>query len=66
MQLVFGHGVRNEKEIRFRTLWTELYDVTDKTLEVSFYLKDGQTNPKTGEYDLVFSKPFKFKLEKVC
>jgi hypothetical protein len=33
MQLVFGHGMKNEKKIRFRTLFTELYDVTDKTRE---------------------------------
>jgi hypothetical protein len=65
MQLVFGHGMYDEKRIRFRTLFAELYDVTDKTLEVEFYLKDGPIDPKTGEYDLVFSKPFKFKLEEV-
>jgi hypothetical protein len=63
MQLVLGHGMKGAKEIRHRTFWTDVYDLTDRTVEVVFYLKDGTLDPKTGEYALVFSKPFSFRLE---
>jgi hypothetical protein len=46
-----------------RTLWTVVYDINERTLELKFYLKDGETDPQTGDPTLIFSKPFKFKLK---
>lgn len=63
MHLIHGRGMRNEKKIRNRTFWHEIYDTHDKTLEVAFYLKDGALDHKTGEYDVVFTQPFFFKLK---
>jgi len=46
-----------------RTLWPMLYDINERSLEVKFYLKDGEVDPTTGDPTLIFSKPFKFKLK---
>ncbi|MFC1517469.1 C45 family autoproteolytic acyltransferase/hydrolase [Candidatus Margulisiibacteriota bacterium] len=45
-----------------RTLWTILYDMQLKTVQVKFYLKDGPTDKKTGDPTLLFSKVFDFKV----
>jgi len=47
-----------------RTLWTMLYDIDERSIEVKFYLKDGPLDPSTGDPELVFTKPFKFKLKR--
>ena len=46
-----------------RTLWAVLYDINEHSLELKCYLKDGETDPRTGDPTLIFSKPFKFKLK---
>jgi len=46
-----------------RTLFNEVYDLTDLSVEAKFYLKDGPTDPNTGDPTLVFTAPFKFKLD---
>lgn len=43
-----------------RTLWRNVYDATDKTLKISFYLKDTDSDENHG---MVFSEPFTFKLD---
>jgi len=47
-----------------RTLWSMLYDIDERSIEVKFYLKDGPIDPSTGDPELVFTKPFKFKLKR--
>ncbi|MDP2928193.1 MAG: C45 family peptidase [Candidatus Omnitrophota bacterium] len=46
-----------------RTLWTMLYDINERSIEVKFYLKDGPIDSSTGDPELVFTEPFKFKLK---
>ncbi len=67
MGLVYGDRI-DQRNLPMRTLWTELYDMTTKTLTVRFYLKDGPTNNKTGAPVLLFSEPFTFRLgaQKTC
>ena len=58
-----GRGMANP--IPNRTIWTDLYDQKASTLAVKFYLKDGPSDPATGDpKDLVYSDFFKFKLQK--
>ncbi|MFC1576832.1 C45 family autoproteolytic acyltransferase/hydrolase [Candidatus Omnitrophota bacterium] len=45
-----------------RTLWTMLYDVNERSVELKFYLKDGPVDPGTGDPTLVFTDLFKFEL----
>ena len=47
-----------------RTLWTTLYDINERSIEIKFYLKDGPIDPATGDPALVFTEPFRFKLKK--
>jgi predicted choloylglycine hydrolase len=62
--LVYGTSIDqvDKRKLPVRTMWNVLYDSTERTMEAKFYLKDGKYNPKTGEYELTFSVPFKFKL----
>jgi hypothetical protein len=46
-----------------RTLYPMVYDISERTLDVKFYLKDGDLDPGTGKPVLVFSKPFTFTLK---
>jgi len=46
-----------------RTLWPVVYDINERTLELKFYLKDGEVDPITGDPTLMFSQPFKFRLK---
>lgn len=66
LQSVFGRAkceVGVSKKKRFITMWTEVYDLTSKTLEVAFYLKDGACDSKTGERKLGFTSLFTFALK---
>lgn len=57
------YGDRNfPGDVPMRTLWTQLYDQVDKTLQVRFYLRDGEKDSKTGAVTSVFSDYFTFKL----
>jgi len=47
-----------------RTLWFMLYDIDERSIEVKFYLKDGPIDPSTGDPELVFTKPFRFKMKR--
>lgn len=58
------YGDRNfPGDLPMRTLWTELYDQVNKTLQIRFYLRDGEKDSKTGAVTPVFSEPFTFKLK---
>ena len=46
-----------------RTMFTELYDLADRSVEVKFFQKDGPDDPGTGLPSLIFSEPIKFKLK---
>jgi len=66
MSLVYAHTTdiaeRSVGPLPHRTLWTMLYDIDERSVEVVFYLKDGPTDPATGDPSLVFTEPFRFKL----
>jgi len=48
-----------------RLLWTVVTDLTDKTMTVKFFLKDGPiTDNKTRTHELNLSEPYTFKLER--
>ena len=48
-----------------RLLWTVVTDLTDRSMTVKFFLKDGPINNETYRtHDLVLSEPFTFKLER--
>ena len=48
-----------------RLLWTIVTDLTDRSMTVKFFLKDGPINNETYRtHDLVLSEPFTFKLER--
>lgn len=48
-----------------RTIWTDLFDQKNLTLNVKFYVKDGPIDQVTGDpVNLVYSKLFNFKLQK--
>lgn len=66
LQSVFGRAkceAESGKKKRFITLWTEVYDLTDRALKVAFYLKDGECDPATDERKLGFTDPFTFALK---
>jgi len=46
-----------------RTLYTAVVDIDERAVWVKFYLRDGKTDPATGLPELIFSKPFEFKLK---
>ena len=46
-----------------RTMWPLVWDMTKRTVEVSFYLKDGNVDTATGVPQLLFSEPFTFTLK---
>jgi len=68
MSLAYGHAQDKDEgaamPLPIRTLWTMVYDVDEGSIDVKFYAKDGPTDPQTGDPTLIFTKPFKFKLEK--
>lgn len=68
MSLVYGHTHDKDEgaahPIPLRTRWTMVYDMNERSFEILFYLKDGDTDPKTGDPMLIFSETFKFKLKK--
>ncbi|MBN1432855.1 MAG: linear amide C-N hydrolase [Methanomicrobiaceae archaeon] len=48
-----------------RLLWTVVTDITDRSMTVKFFLRDGPNNNETYHtHDLVLSEPFTFKLER--
>jgi hypothetical protein len=48
-----------------RLLWTVVTDLTDRSMTVKFFLKDGPINNETYRtHDLVLSKPFTFTPER--
>jgi hypothetical protein len=63
---VYAHTVDADEGAAFpipcRTLCPMVYDIDERSLEVKFYLKDGPTDPATGDPKLIFSKIFRFKL----
>ncbi|MBU0672728.1 MAG: hypothetical protein KJ732_06865 [Candidatus Margulisbacteria bacterium] len=68
MSLAYAHTTDVAEQsvgpLPHRTLWTMLYDINERSIEVKFYLKDGPIDPATGDPSLVFTEPFKFKLKK--
>lgn len=68
MSLVYAHTTdiaeRSVGPLPHRTLWTMLYDIDERDIEIKFYLKDGPIDPATGDPSLVFTESFKFKLKK--
>ena len=59
-----GRGMANPA-IPNRTIWTDLYNQKTGELKVKFYLKDGPTDPSTGDpKELVWSDFFTFHLQK--
>lgn len=59
-----GRGMANPS-IPNRTIWTDVYDQKNGTMQVKFYLKDGPIDPETKDpKELVFSDAFTFKLQK--
>jgi len=67
MTLSYGHSQDKDEgaavPLPMRTLWTMVYDLDEGTIDVLFYAKDGPADAQ-GDPTLVFTKPFKFKLEK--
>jgi len=67
MSMVYAHTDDKEEGAALsspcRTLWTQVYDIEEKSVETKFYLKDGPIDPQTGDETLIFSEPFKFRLE---
>jgi len=67
MTLSYGHSQDKDEgaavPLPMRTLWTMVYDLDEGTIDVKFYAKDGPSDAQ-GDPTLVFTKPFKFKLEK--
>lgn len=67
MSLVYAHTTdiaeRSVGPLPHRTLWTMLYDINERSIEVKFYLKDGPIDPATGDPSLIFTDPFIFKLK---
>ena len=70
---VYGSGVDNTETasanphpaaLPIRTVWSTLFDNTDKSVTVKFYLKDGPPDPATKAPALEFSKTYKFQLGK--
>jgi len=67
MSLVYG-SVNEATEggyhaLPLRTLYTAVVDIDERAISVKFYLRDGKIDPVTGVPELVFSKPFEFKLK---
>ena len=68
MSLVFGRVEEaseggQQHDLPLRTLYTAVIDMDQQTVSVKFYLRDGKIDPKTGLPELIFSKPFEFKLK---
>jgi len=71
LSMVYGYGTDKTEvagateqmaEFPIRTVWSTLFDNTDRSVTVKFYLKDGTVDPATKRPSLIFSQPYKFKL----
>jgi predicted choloylglycine hydrolase len=66
MSLVYAHtdlGIEGgSRPLPMRTVWTSVFDLEDQSVLVSFYIKDGTTDPPAQGPGLVFSQPFLFRL----
>jgi hypothetical protein len=51
-------------DLPLRTLYTAVVDLDKRSIWARFYSRDGKRDPKTGLPELIFSKPFEFKLKK--
>ena len=45
------------------TIYNALLDLTDRSLKVKFYLKNGPVDPKTNENTSIFSPYLTFKMD---
>ncbi len=50
------------RPLPMRTVWTSVFDLEDRSVLVSFYLKDATPDPAARGPGLVFSPPFMFRL----
>jgi len=48
--------------IPMRTLYQIVVDNEERSVQIKFYLKDKSVDPVTGYAELIFTKPFEFKL----
>lgn len=68
MSLVYGRVDEADEggyhDLPLRTLYTTVVDLDNRTVEVKFYTKDGETDSETGLTEPLFSAPFLFTLQK--
>lgn len=66
MDLVIGAvpeaSETNNIKLPLRTFYQTVVDNEERTIQVKFYLKDKSVDSVTGYAELIFSKPFEFKL----
>ncbi len=66
MDLVMGAVAEaseaNHLKIPLRTFYQVVLDNEERAIQVRFYIKDKSVDPVTGYAELIFSKPFEFKL----
>ncbi|MDD5085808.1 MAG: C45 family autoproteolytic acyltransferase/hydrolase [Candidatus Omnitrophica bacterium] len=66
MDLVIGAvpeaSEANYLKLPLRTFYQIVVDKEERAIQVKFYLKDKSVDPVTGYAELIFSKPFEFKL----
>ncbi|HPN72750.1 MAG TPA: C45 family autoproteolytic acyltransferase/hydrolase [Candidatus Omnitrophota bacterium] len=66
MELVYergGDASGKDRVSAVRTLYTALVNMEERSIKVKFYARDGKKDRGTGLAELVFSKPFEFKIE---
>ena len=68
MSLVYGRvdeaSEGGHHDLPLRTIYTAVVDINERTIWARFYLRDGEKpDPATGLANLIFSKPFEFKLK---
>jgi hypothetical protein len=51
------------RHLPMRTVWTSVFDLEDRSVLVTFYLRDGKKDPEKNPSGLVFSPPFTFRLD---
>jgi hypothetical protein len=60
-----SEGVLSGNDDTVRLLWTVVTDLTDRSMNVKFFQKDGPViNETYMTHDLVMSEPFTFRLER--
>jgi hypothetical protein len=60
-----SEGVLSGADDTVRLLWTVVTDLTDRSMAVKFFLKDGPViNETYNAHELVLSEPFTFRLER--